>query len=114
MGISADAIFFEDKINRYNAFSRMFRFRFLNLKGANPNFIVIGSSYFTLEILLHEINEIETNTLIWRFCMIGNKYIMVDGFTSLVSHFISPFGENSFIDPRHYKDVTPDGMRLLE
>jgi hypothetical protein len=72
------------------------------------NTIEIGKEIFTLESLIHELCEIDTSIIIESVLNEKNSEIFIDShsehirFWNYLSHFISPFGEFSFINPSLY------------
>jgi len=67
------------------------------------NRIEIGEKVFTLESLIHEVNEIEVSILLNNFLSIGNIIVSINGDRNYLSHFLSPHGENSLINKSLYK-----------
>jgi len=83
----------------------------------NPNIIGLGIRALTLELLIHEINEVELQDLFVRFDLDPDVKILHDGTKMLkfkgdimdyfwtgkvdsVAHLLSPYGINSFILPK--------------
>lgn len=64
----------------------------------SKNRIEIGKDTITLETLIHEISELETMVLLGNLG-ISEIRLTINGFKSNVSHFVSPYGKNSFLNP---------------
>lgn len=112
MTISSDIIFIKSD-NKYDAFS------VLNM---NENIfeIKIGLGMFTLETMIHEINEIEITVLLKSLGIAGDATIhnkeSKENVLDYVSHVLSPYGRDSFIDPCHYvyEDIIEGKRKLSE
>ena len=76
------------------------------------NVMEIGKKIFTLESLIHEISEIEIDRLLGD----KNVKITINEHKNLISHFISPYGEDSLINPCifKYKEDPLNETPLLE
>jgi hypothetical protein len=68
----------------------------------NLNTISIGLPIFTLETIIHEINEIVLTSVLMRDAGANPRVSLNNGYNFL-SHFLSPFGEKSLIYEAQFK-----------
>jgi hypothetical protein len=82
----------------------------------NENQIEVGKDTITLETLVHEISEMETMVVLKT---LGQKprakfTLRKRGYTNNVAHFVSPYGEDSFLNPLIDLHGRPQHEEFLE
>lgn len=100
MGYTSNAKFSSLKFDPFNA----------EFSGSK---IRIGKETITLETLIHEIAELETLIILDKL-KIEDKGLTIEGYQNNVAHFVSPFGEKSFLNPCLELKGKPKSETFLE
>jgi hypothetical protein len=78
------------------------------------NRIEIGKDTITLETLIHEISELETMVLLDKLEGTPVMKLTINGYRNNVSHFVSPYGKNSLLNPCLELEGRPTRETFLE